>query len=125
MLTHEDLVQAHKMLVATHAETIETNKLKWLCSEIAPPPAMQMIPPPSQLERSMYPRVQFWTKQDWRDYKSSCKDSSNLVATGGTQGGMRAALGENIWVCYVKHPDGMMVSGGLATEIREHARTIW
>ena len=81
-LTHEDLVQAHKMLVATHAETIEANKSKWLRSEIAPPPAMQMIPPPSQLERSMYPRVWFWTKQDWRDYESSRKDSSDLVATG-------------------------------------------
>jgi hypothetical protein len=43
-LMHEDLVQAHKMLVAIHAETIEANKSKWLRREIAPSPALQTIP---------------------------------------------------------------------------------
>ena len=132
-MTHEDLVQAHKMLVATHAETIETTKSKWRRSkftpsphsEIAPSPTLQTIPPPSPLERSMYPKVQFWTKQDWRDYEASRKDSSDSVATSGMRGGTRAALGENVRVHYVEHADGKMVSGGMATEIREHARTIW
>jgi len=41
------------------------------------------------------------------------------------QGGTRAVLGENVWVCYVEHADGKMVSGGLAIEIRDHARMIW
>jgi hypothetical protein len=118
-------MQAHKMLVATHAETVEANKSKWLRREIAPPPALQTIPPPSPLERSMYPKVQFWTKQDWRDYEGSRKDSSDSVATSGMQGGTRAALGENVRVRYVEHADGKMVSGGLAIEIRDHARMIW
>jgi len=118
-------MQAYKMLVATHAKTVEANKSKWLRHEIAPPPALQTIPPPSPLERSMYPKVQFWTKQDWRDYKGSCKDLSDLVATSGMQGGTRAALGKNVWVCYVEHADGKMVNGGLAIEIWDHARMIW
>jgi hypothetical protein len=118
-------MQAHKMLVATHAEIIEANKSKWLRHKIAPPPASQTIPPPSPLERSIYPKVQFWTKQDWRDYEGSCKDSSDSVATSGMQGGMRAALGENVRVRYVEHADRKMVSGGLAIEIWDHARMIW
>jgi hypothetical protein len=75
----------------------------------------------------MYPRVRFWTKQDWKDYENNCKDSSDLVApsSSGMQGGIRVALGENVRVCYVKHSDRRTVSGGLATEIRDHARTIW
>jgi hypothetical protein len=93
---HEDLVQAHRMLVATHAETIEANMPKWRCSTIAPglspmvpsptvpSPVLQSIPLPSQLNRAMYPKVQFWTKQEWRDYKTSHKDSSDLVVTSGT-----------------------------------------
>jgi hypothetical protein len=32
------------MLVATHAETIEANKSRWLRREIAPSPALQTIP---------------------------------------------------------------------------------
>jgi|SRR6266851_2519119 len=122
---HEDLMQAHKMLMATHAETVEANKSKWLHHEITPPPALQAIPPPTPLERPMYPKVQFWTKQDWRDYKGSHKDSSDSVATNGMQGGTRAALGENVWVHYVEHADRKMVSGGLAIDIQDHARTIW
>jgi hypothetical protein len=118
-------VHAHKMLVATHAEIIEATKSKWICSQPAPSPVLQTVPPPSQLERSMYPKVKFWTKQDWRDHESSRKDSSDSVTTSSMQGGTRAALGENVWVHYVEHADGKMVSGGLATEIRDHARTIW
>ncbi len=118
-------MQAHKMLVAIHAETIKATKSKWLHSKIAPSPALQTIPPSSPLERSMYSKVQFWTKQDWRDYKASCKDSSNLVATSTMQGGTKAALGKNVQVHYVKHMDRKIVSGGLATEIQEHARMTW
>ena len=73
----------------------------------------------------MYPKVQFWTKQEWKDYENNHKDSSDLVATSGARGGTRAALGKNVRVRYVEHFDGKMVSGGLATEIRDHARTIW
>ena len=75
----------------------------------------------------MYPRVQFWIKQDWKDYENNCKDSSDLVApsSSGARGGTRVALGENVWAHYVEHADGRTVSGGLATEIRDHARTIW
>ncbi len=67
----------HKLLMVTHAETIEAMKSKWLHTKNPPSPILQ----PSQLNRSMYPRVQFWTKQDWKDYENNCKDSSDLVAT--------------------------------------------
>ena len=132
------------MLMTTHAETVEANKSNWLRSATVhapscavpdpaiPDPAipfpssvLQTIPPPSQLDRSMYPKVRFWTKQEWKDYENNHKDSSNLVATSGARGGTRAALGENVRVRYVEHFDGRMVSGGLATEIRDHARKIW
>jgi hypothetical protein len=127
---HEDLVQANKMLMATHAETIEANKSNWQHGKITPSPALlplQTIPPPTQLDQSMYPKVRFWTKQEWKDNKNNCKDSSDLGATSSShmRGGTRAALGKNVWVHYVKHADGKMVSGGLATEIQDHARTIW
>lgn len=122
---HEDLVQAHKMLVATHAETVEANKSKWLRRDIAPSPALQTIRSPTQLERSMYPKVQFWTKKDWTDYESSRKESSGSVAMTGIQGGTMASLGENARVSYVEHADGKTVSRGLETEIQEHAGTIW
>jgi hypothetical protein len=123
-------VQAHKMLVATHAETVEANKSNWQHSKIAPSPTLlplQTIPLPTQLDRSMYPKVRFWTKQEWKDNENNCKDSSDLGATSSSRvrGGTRAALGENVRVRYVEHADGKMVSGGLATEIRDHARTIW
>jgi hypothetical protein len=130
-------VQAHKMLVATHTEAVEANKPKWMRSTIAPGPSsavpspaipspiLQTIPPPTQLDRSMYPKVWFWTKQEWRDYKTSRKDSSDLVVTSGTRGATRAAMGENVRVQYVEHADGKMVDGGMVTEIRDHARRIW
>ena len=130
-------MQAHKMLVATHAEAVEANKPKWMRSTIAPglssavpspavpSPILQTIPLPTQLDRSMYPKVQFWTKQEWRDYETSRKDSSNLVVTSGMQGATRATMGKNIWVQYVEHADGKMVDGGMVTEIRDHTRRIW
>jgi hypothetical protein len=40
-------------------------------------------------------------------------------------GATRAAMGKNIWVQYVKHADGKMVDGSMATEIRDQARKIW
>ncbi len=91
-------MQAHKLLMVTHAKTIEATKSKWLHTKNPPSPILQVTPLPSQLDQSMYPRVWFWTKQDWKDYKNNCKDSSNLVATSssGMQGGTRAALGENV-----------------------------
>jgi len=73
----------------------------------------------------MYPKVQFWTKQEWRDYETSHKDSSNLVVTSGMQGATRAAMGEKIWVQYVEHADSKIVDGSIATEIRDQARKIW
>ena len=73
----------------------------------------------------MYPKVWFWTKQEWRDYETSHKDSSNLVVTSGMQGATRAAMGEKIWVQYVKHADSKIVDGSMATEIRDQARKIW
>jgi len=101
-------VQVHKVLVATHAETIEAMTSKWLHTKNPPhppSPILQATPPPSQLNQSIYPRVRFWTKQDWKDYENNCKDSSDLVApsSSGARGGTRAALGENIRVRYVKH----------------------
>ena len=72
----------------------------------------------------MYPKVWFWTKQEWRDYETSHKDSSDLVVTSGVPGATRAAMGENVWVQYVEHADGKMVDGGMATEIRDQARKI-
>jgi hypothetical protein len=126
-------MQAHKMLVATHAETIEANTSKWLHSEISPTfpspavpsPILQMIPLPSQLNRSIYPKVQFWTRQDWRDYKATRNDSSDLVVASSMQGATRAAMGENVWVQYVEHADSKVVDGSMATEFRDHARRIW
>lgn len=123
--------------MTTHAETIEANKSKWLRSTIVPGPSpsvpdpailspvLQTIPLPSQLDRSMYPNVRFWAKQEWKDYEASRKDSSDLVVTSGARGPARAAMGENVRVQYVEHADGKMVYGGMATEIRDHARRIW
>ncbi len=132
-------MQAHRMLMATHTEIIEANKSKWprstsriaprlspaIPSPTVPSPILQTIPLPSQLNRSMYPKVRFWTKQEWRDYETSCKDSSDLVVTSGTRGATRAAMGENVWVQYVEHADGKIVDGSMATEIRDQARKIW
>jgi hypothetical protein len=130
-------VQAHRMLVATHAETVEANTPKWRRSTIAPGPSpavpspavpspvLQSIPLPSQLDRAMYPKVRFWTKQEWRDYETSRKDSSDLVVTSSARGATRAAMGENVRVQYVEHADSKMVDGGMATEIRDQARKIW
>jgi hypothetical protein len=130
-------MQAHRMLVATHTETIEANTPKWRHSTIAPRPSsavpspavpspvLQSIPLPSQLNRAMYPKVWFWTKQEWRDFEASRKDSSDLVVTSSVRGAIRAAMGKNVWVQYVKHADGKMVDGGMATEIRDQARKIW
>jgi hypothetical protein len=73
----------------------------------------------------MYPKVRFWTKQEWRDYETSRKDTSDLVVTSGARGATRAAMGENVRVQYVEHADGKMVDGGMATEIRDQARKIW
>jgi hypothetical protein len=68
---HKNLMQVHRILVAIHAETIEANMPKWRRSTIAPglsptvpSPILQTIPLPSQLNRSIYPKVQFWTKQE-------------------------------------------------------------
>jgi hypothetical protein len=69
--------------------------------------------------------VKYWTRQQWKDTETCQKDSSNPDSKGGTQGGSRAALGENIMMQYIEHQDGSAINGSTAAGIRGTARMLW
>lgn len=125
MATHAETIEAYKPKSLRSTSTIAPGPSSAVPSPAVPSPIMETIQPLSHLDRSCYPKIRFWTKQEWKDYEASRKDSSDLVATSGLKGGTRAALGENVRVQYVEHADGKMVDGGMAIEIRDHARKIW
>ncbi|KAI0291862.1 hypothetical protein BC826DRAFT_1105790 [Russula brevipes] len=132
--TLEQLVNTNKILVQSFAEKAkrprndsEDNESP---VEIPLHPAsgravriIERLPP---LVQSDYPRVKFWSKLDWKKYENDRKDSSELEGKGSSaRGGTRSAKGENVMMLYIENADGSAISGTLASEIREFARSIW
>ena len=70
---------------------------------------------------SDYPRVKFWTKQEWMDYNSNDVTST----TDKTRGKGRAAQGVNVTIRFAELEDGTVVDGHVAGNIRRCARSVW
>jgi hypothetical protein len=76
----------------------------------------------NSLLRSEYPFVRFWTKDEWKAYHATTKDSSE-VSTGNAQD--NGAIGANKTMAYIEQDDGTPVSSDTAAQIRHFARSIW
>jgi hypothetical protein len=71
-------------------------------------------PPP--LSRANFPRVRFWTKEEWRASKITRKDTSEIDDTDNAPGGLTT---------YFEMEDGMPAPRTMAASIRKTARSIW
>ena len=73
------------------------------------------------MARSDYPRIKYWTRAEW----ASRREVDDIETPPGPRGGSRCAKGENVMMRYIESPDGTPVSGAVASDIREYARSIW
>ncbi|KAG6912857.1 hypothetical protein DXG01_011518, partial [Tephrocybe rancida] len=76
------------------------------------------------LEREDYPDIKYWYRHEWVSAEKERKDSGD-GREGATRGKSRAAKGENVMAQFVEDEDGNVVSGYVATQIRQHARALW
>jgi hypothetical protein len=79
----------------------------------------------SMYSASDYPEVNYWTKKQWKDAENRRKDSSKVPTGGSPHRGARSAKGENVMMLYIEHANGQPVSGTIAAEIQDFARSIW
>ena len=98
------------------------------------------------LRREDYPKVRFWTRQDWNsatqvpvlevdeegeafpeldEEEEGFKEPSPSPGPACTRGKHRAAQGINVTMKYVELEDGTVVDGFRASEIRRYARSLW
>ena len=78
-----------------------------------------------KLEDSDFPLVRFWYKMSWKTHNEGKKDTTELGASSGQQGSTCAAQGEIVNLLFIENADGTPITGTLAAEMREHARSIW
>jgi hypothetical protein len=71
--------------------------------------------------RSDYPGIKYWTRAEW----ASQREVDDIETPPGPRRGLWCAKGENMMMQYIESPDGMLVSGAVASNIREYARSIW
>jgi hypothetical protein len=129
-LTHNKLSDAHSALMSVYVESTKRPR----ADDRAPPPDPSPVRTPCMTtedknawsySRADFPLVNYWTRQQWKDAETCHKDSSNPDIKGGTRGGSRAALGENVMMQYIEHQDGSVIDGSTAAGIRRTARTLW
>jgi len=75
----------------------------------------QSIPPPP-FSRASFPRVKFWTKEEWRASEITRKDASEIDDAGNAPGGS---------TIYFEMEDGTPAPRTMAARIRKTARSIW
>ena len=124
---HGQLVETHSLLMTTFAESQKRPRSDdWgstSASEFSDTSSLQAreADPPACV-CSKFPEVKYWTKQDWKEVENKRKNSSEVA---GPRGGGRSAKGENVMMLYVEHDNGRPVSGAMASDIRDFARSIW
>jgi hypothetical protein len=80
-----------------------------------------LLSPPAPLLRADYPKVKFWTKEEWDNHKSCLKDISGPKS----KGPERASKGVNTTALYIENEDGMPVSGATVGQMRVAAQMVW
>lgn len=81
---------------------------------------------PIPLNRSDYPHIKFWFKQDWIDGDKKRNDTTKLTRPLSTRNrGGKGAAGENVSMRYIENHDGTIIDGFRASEMRRFARSIW
>ena len=64
------------------------------------------------LNRSDYPHIQFWFKQDWIDGDKKRNDATKLTQPLSIRNrGGKGAAGENVSMRYIKNYDGTIIDG--------------
>ena len=74
-----------------------------------------------KLSKSDFPDVKYWRREDWTRRQ---KDNDFDIQPG-SRGSTWRAKGENVRTKYIENTDGTPVSGDVASDIREQARSIW
>ncbi|KAI0280461.1 hypothetical protein BC826DRAFT_1112138 [Russula brevipes] len=131
--THESLVETHQNLMSAYTEAIKQplaqdhNAMERSTPSLVIRPygalgPMSWLP---SLEKNDYPHVKFWTKEEWRKSENFHKDTSELETKGAGRGASRSSKGENVMMLYIEDANGSPISGTLAGEIRDLARSVW
>ena len=134
--THNKLVVAHGLLMTTFANInsgINNSKRPRTDNsdlEVgASPEPQSTLPlemttsPAKTYSRSEYPKITYWTRQEWNDAPENKKKTSPIVA--GARGGERSLKGENVMMLFLQNKDGTPVNGIEAAYIRDFTRAIW
>jgi hypothetical protein len=98
------------------------------------------------LRREDYPKIRFWTRQDWNsaaqvpvlevdeegevfpeldEEEEGSKEPSPSPGPACARGRHRAAKGINVTMKYIELEDGTVIDGYRAAEIRRYARSLW
>jgi hypothetical protein len=72
--------------------------------------------PPPALSRDKFPRLKFWTKEEWRASETTRKDSTEIDDTDNAP---------SVSTTYLEMEDGTPAPRTMAARIRKTARSIW
>jgi hypothetical protein len=73
------------------------------------------------MSRSDYSNIKYWTKEEW----VKRQEEDDIKTQPGSCRGLQCVKGENIMMKYIESPNGKLVSGAVASDIWEYARSIW
>ena len=124
-ISFEKLLETNKMLTTTLTESAKRPRANNSEFSADIPPGLgnpgSSSLPPTPLSRADYPKVKFWTKEEWDNHKSCLKDVSGPKS----KGPERASKGVNTTALYMENEDGMPISGATVGQMRAVARTVW
>jgi hypothetical protein len=126
--THNKLIVTHNILMAMFSDGMAKRQHEDGRSFLPPSPPTDTTWEVSKLAmyaQSHYPMVRFWTRREWKDFKNSTDDATNLNSKAGPHGGTRLVQHENVNMLYLEHEDSTSVDGDTASNIRVYARMIW
>jgi hypothetical protein len=110
-ISFEKLLETNKMLTTTLTESAKRPRANNSEFSADIPPGLgnpgSSSLPPTPLSRADYPKVKFWTKEEWDNHKSCLKDISRPKS----KGPEHASKGMNTTVLYMENEDGMPISG--------------
>ena len=78
-----------------------------------------------RMDRSRYPKVKYWFKEDWTNTDSDETDATIMNEMEGTRGPGRVSQGINVTARFVEDPEGNILNGWRVTDMRNLAQQIF
>jgi len=126
-ISFEKVLETNKILIAALTESAKRPRPddSELSADISPglgkTGSSSLLLPP--LSRADYPKVKFWTREEWDDHKSHLKDASGSKGKGPER--PSSLRGVNTTAVYLENEDGTHISGATVGQMRAVARTVW